>query len=167
MNAANLPMGPVEGDWWESIRFHLNEGFKSMTLDGRHSVNKLMCEAGDGDIGSLRLAIEPHGFVHATADHLFMFIAFPTGPHETVVIAKWLVHKDAVEGVDYKVDDLTHLWNQTNLQDRALAENNQVGVASIGFRPGPYSPEAEALVIRLVDWYCRKARSYVDEMQSR
>jgi Rieske 2Fe-2S family protein len=167
MNAANLPMGPVEGDWWESIRFHLNEGFKSMTLDGRHSVQKLMCEAGDGDIGSLRLAIEPHGFVHATADHLFMFIAFPTGPHETLVIAKWLVHADAVEGVDYTVDDLAHLWTQTNLQDRALAENNQAGVASVGFRPGPYSPEAEALVIRLVDWYCRKARSYVDEMQSR
>ncbi|MBV8915646.1 MAG: aromatic ring-hydroxylating dioxygenase subunit alpha, partial [Acetobacteraceae bacterium] len=65
---------------------------------------------------------------------------------------------DAVEGEDYTVEGLTELWNRTNLQDRALAENNQRGVRSVGFRPGPYSPEAETLVLRFVDWYCRTVR---------
>jgi Rieske 2Fe-2S family protein len=147
-----LPIGPVEGEWWQAVRFTLNEGFKSMTVDGNHSVRKLMCEVGDGDIGSLRWSVEPHGFAHATADQLFMFSAVPLAPRETVIVSKWLVHKDAVEGEDYTVDDL------------ALVENNQVGVDSLGYRPGPYSPEAEALAIRFVDWYCRKARSYLDEM---
>ena len=32
-----------------------------------------------------------------------------------------------MEGVDYKVDRLIHMWNETNLQDRDLAENNQRG----------------------------------------
>lgn len=158
-----LPIGPVEGDWWQAVRFTLNQGFKSMTMDGRHSVKRLMCEIGDGDIGSLRWSVEPHGFAHATADQLFMFSVMPVAPRETVIVSKWLVHKDAVEGVDYTVDDLAQLWTRTNLQDRALVENNQAGVDSPGYRPGPYSPEAEALALRFVDWYCAKAGAYLDE----
>ena len=161
MAKTGLPIGPVEGDWWQAIRFVLNEGCVSTTIDGRHSVTKLMCELGDGDVGSLRWAVEPNGFAHATADQLFMFTAMPVGPRETVIVAKWLVHEDAVEGVDYDLDDLTSLWTRTNLQDRELVENNQAGVNSPGFRPGPYSPEAEALAIRFTDWYCRTAEGYL------
>jgi len=162
MAAAGLPIGPVEGDWWQAIRFTLNQGCKSMTMDGRHAVKKLMCDFEGGDIGSLRWAVEPNGFAHATADQVFMFAAMPVDVHETVVVAKWLVHKDAVEGVDYVVDDLIELWTRTNLQDRDLVENNQAGVNSPGYQPGPFSPDAEALAIRFVDWYCRTARGYLD-----
>lgn len=165
MAAAGLPSGPVEGDWWQAVRFTLNENFQSMTLDGRHSVKKLMCGAGGGDIGSLRWSVEPHAFTHATADQLFMFSVVPVGPRETHIVSKWLVHKDAVEGVDYTIDDLTHLWTATNVQDRALVENNQIGVDSLGYRPGPYSPDAEALAIRFVDWYCDTAQAYLREQR--
>lgn len=167
MAAAGLPVGPVEGDWWQAVRFTLNAGFKSMTMDGRHSVKKLMVEAGDGDIGSLRWSLEPHAFAHATADQVFMFSVVPVSPRETHIVSKWLVHKDAVEGVDYHLDDLTHLWTATNIQDRALVENNQIGIDSLGFRPGPYSPEAEALAIRFVDWYCDTARAYLADAGER
>ena len=159
---AGLTVGPVEGDWWQAMRFILNDGFKSMTMDGDFAVRKLMCDLEGGDIGSLRWAVEPHGFAHATADQVLMFQAMPVGPSETIVTAKWLVHKDAVEGVDYDLDRLTDLWTRTNLQDRDLVENNQAGVNSPGYRPGPYSPEAEALAIRFVDWYCAAARDYLD-----
>jgi len=162
MAAAGLPLGPVEGEWWEAIRFPLNEGCESMTVGGRRVVDKLMCEVGDGDIGSLRWALEPHSFCHATADHLFMFSAFPVAPDETLVVAKWLVHKDAVEGVDYQLDELTALWNATNLQDRDLVENNQRGVNSRGYTPGPYSAEAETLLMNFVDWYCARSLDYID-----
>ena len=163
MAKLGLASGPVEGDWWQGVRFPLNDGCVSMTLDGRACVRKLMCPVGDGDIGSLRWAIEPHSFAHATADFLFMFSAIPSGPNETIVTGKWLVHKDAVEGVDYDLDHLTSLWTTTNLQDRDLAENNQRGVNSLGYQPGPYSPEAESLLIRFVDWYCAKALTFFDE----
>jgi Rieske 2Fe-2S family protein len=163
MAAIGLPIGPAEGDWWQAVRFTLNDGFKSMTLDGQPSVGKLMCEVGDGDIGSLRWSVEPHAFVHATADQMFMFSIVPVAPRETHVISKWLVREDAVEGVDYDFEHLTALWTRTNLQDRELVENNQAGVISPGFRPGPYSQEAEALTIRFVDWYCRTARAFLDE----
>lgn len=159
---AGLSVGPIEGDWWQAMRFILNQGFKSMTMDGDFGVKKLMCDIQDGDIGSLRWSIEPHGFAHATADQVLMFQTMPLAPRQSVVTAKWLVHKDAVEGVDYSLDHLTELWTRTNLQDRELVENNQVGVDSPGYRPGPYSPDAEALAIRFVDWYCAAARDYLD-----
>ncbi len=159
---AGLSVGPIEGDWWQAMRFILNQGFKSMTMDGDFGVKKLMCDILDGDIGSLRWSIEPHGFAHATADQVLMFQTMPLAPRQSVVTAKWLVHKDAVEGVDYSLDHLTELWTRTNLQDRELVENNQVGVDSPGYRPGPYCPDAEALAIRFVDWYCATARDYLD-----
>jgi Rieske 2Fe-2S family protein len=165
MAAAGLPIGPVEGDWWEAIRFPLNEGYVSMTMDGKPAVSKPMCDVAGGDIGSLRWAIEPHSFCHATSDHVFMFSALPVSATETHVVAKWLVHKDAVEGVDYDLDNLTKLWTATNLQDKELAENNQRGVNARGYTPGPYSQEAEALVINFVDWYCDQARAYIDAVQ--
>ena len=98
MAAVGFEVGPHEGDWWQAIRFPLNEGCRSMTMDGQTAVGKLMVEAGDGDIGSLRWSIEPHSFVHATADFLFMFSAMPLTPKETLIISKWLVHKDAGRG---------------------------------------------------------------------
>ena len=151
----------IEGEWWQVARFRLNDGNTSISMDGRPAVKKLMCEANGGNIGSMRWALDPHSFAHATADHVFMFSAIPVGPNETHVFSKWFVHKDAVEGVDYDVDALTELWTRTNLQDKALAENNQIGVNSRGYTPGPYSPDAEMLAQRFADWYCDKAHAYI------
>jgi Rieske 2Fe-2S family protein len=162
MAQVGLGVGPHEGDWWQAIRFPLNEGCRSMTIDGQTAVRRLMVEAGAGDIGSLRWSIEPHSFVHATADFLFMFSALPLTPGETLIVSKWLVHRDAQEGVDYDLAHLTELWNRTNLQDLALVENNQQGVESPGYRPGPYCADAEALTMRFTDWYCAKARAFLE-----
>ena len=161
MASRGLGIGPVEGAWWQASRFALNEGCTSMTMDGAPVVARTLGALGDGDVGSLRWAIEPHSFCHAVGDHVFMFSAMPTGPQETVVTSKWLVHKDAVEGVDYHPEKLTELWTRTNLQDRDLAENNQRGVNSRGYVPGPYSEQAETLVMRFTDWYCDRARSHI------
>ena len=97
-------------------------------------------------------------------EKLAMFSAMPTGPQESIVTAKWLVHKDAVEGRDYDLERLIALWNTTNFQDRDLVENNQRGLNSPGYQPGPYSPDAESLCMRFVDWYCASAQAYIDQV---
>lgn len=164
MAELNLPSAPVEADWWQAARFPLNEGMVSMTMDGKPAVSKLMCPVGDGDIGSLRWAIEPHSFCHSSGDFTFMFTCIPITPKETLVLGKWLVHKDAVEGVDYDLDNLVKLWDVTNMEDRDLCELNQRGVDSLGYRPGPYSEVAESLVLRFVNYYVSKALDYIDEV---
>ncbi|HEY0315768.1 MAG TPA: aromatic ring-hydroxylating dioxygenase subunit alpha [Sphingomonas sp.] len=161
MATHDLASEAIEGDWWQLARFTLNPDVMTLSMDGHHVVRKLMCDVNDGDVGSMRLAIDPHCFMHATADHVFLFSAMPVSATETHVTGKWYVRKDAVEGEDYDVDSLIALWTRTNLQDKELAENNQRGVNSPGYLPGPYSPDAEALALRFTDWYCDTARSYL------
>jgi glycine betaine catabolism A len=162
MDDLGLPHAAQEGHWWQIARFALNEGCVSISNDGQHLSKKRMYEPNGGDVGSLRFALDPHCFVHCTADGVFFFSALPAGPNETHVYSKWYVHKDAAEGTDYDIASLTDLWTKTNLEDKALAENNQLGVNSIGYTPGPYSQEAEMLAQRFTDYYCDKARSYID-----
>jgi Rieske 2Fe-2S family protein len=72
------------------------------------------------------------------------------------VRTKWLVHQDAVEGVDYDLDHLTSVWVATNAQDGELVGYTQAGVRSKAYRPGPYSRFTESLVDAFTTWYVRR-----------
>ena len=61
----------------------------------------------------------------------------------------------AVEGVDYKVEDIIALWDITNRQDFWLSELNQRGVESPAYEPGPYNLDMEDDVQHFVDAYLR------------
>lgn len=162
MDALGLPHEAKQGDWWQMSRFALNPGATTISMDGQHVVKKLLIEGNGGSAGSFRWAVDPHLFGHATSDHVFTCSFMPVSASETHAHSKWYVHKDAVEGVDYDLSALKELWIKTNVQDRDLAENNHRGVASLGYIPGPYSLEAETLALRFADWYCGKARAYID-----
>lgn len=152
MRALEIPVGPISGEWWHIGRYPLNDGVQSVSPTG-HTVVARELFHQDEPIGGLRWATEPNSFCHAFTDYAFSFTALPIGPEETCVVAKWLVHRDAHQDVDYSLEALTQVWTKTNLQDRNLAENNQRGVNGSGYRPGPYAKGAEDLVIRFNDWY--------------
>ena len=65
------------------------------------------------------------------------------------------MHKDAVEGRDYDLKRLTEVWIGTNDEDRRVVEDNQQGIDSPAYEPGPYSAVQESGVIQFTDWYCR------------
>jgi len=156
--AQGLPTGPFTHDGFEANRFPLRNGARSFTLDGKPAVKKLLGNVGDGDVGSLRFALDPNSFAHAVGDYAFLFWCWPKGPEETLVHMKWVVNKEAVEGVDYDLARLTQLWQTTNDQDLWLVENNQRGVNSLGFQPGPYSADSERTLIQFTDWYVTQTR---------
>jgi Rieske 2Fe-2S family protein len=97
----------------------------------------------------------PSTWNHVLGDHAVTFQVLPIGPMQTQVRTKWLVHKDAVEGKDYTIEDLTHVWLATNSQDQRVVEENQLGIRSPAYEPGPYAPTHEDGVTQFVDWYCR------------
>jgi Rieske 2Fe-2S family protein len=96
----------------------------------------------------------PSIWLHVLEDHACTFQVLPLGPQETQLTTKWLVHKDAVEGVDYDREELTRVWRATNDQDRRVVQDNQRGINSPAYEPGPYAPEDEAGVDQFADWYC-------------
>jgi Rieske 2Fe-2S family protein len=140
---------------------------ESISMDGKPAVQRRLLDTPEKEVGGLRWATEPNSFCQLSADYCFMFCAIPTGPEETLVVSKWLVHQDAVEGVDYDVQNLIETWTKTNLQDRALAENNQRGVNGLGYRPGPYSEEAEDFVINFQNWYREMVRAVAAQATGR
>jgi glycine betaine catabolism A len=161
--ARGLKTGSLIGPWYEIGRYPLAEGAVSYTMDGKAAVAKMLGRVGDGDVGDLWWAVQPNGFNHVVGDYGFFFQALPLGPGQTAVTGTWIVHEDAVEGVDYDLGRLIEVWSATNDQDRALSENNQRGVDSIAYVPGPYSQISEQLVMRFVDWYCAEAQAYIAE----
>ncbi|ART62804.1 aromatic ring-hydroxylating oxygenase subunit alpha [Kushneria marisflavi] len=134
-------------------RTPLLDNVVSMTMDGKPGCKKLMGRLTSPDMGSLRILHLPNSWNHFMGDHAVVFRVLPLGPQQTMVTTKWLVHKDAVEGEDYDVERLRHVWDATNDQDRQLAEENQRGINSKAYQPGPYSETYEFGVIDFVNWY--------------
>lgn len=127
----------------------------SYTMSGKAAVKKSLSDkvAGSTNIGAMLLFNYPSTWNHLMADHAISFRVLPISAEETLVTTKWLVHKDAVEGVDYDLDELTHVWIQTNDQDRKIVEENAVGIHSPAYQPCPYSVEHEGGVMQFLEWY--------------
>ncbi|QND49735.1 aromatic ring-hydroxylating dioxygenase subunit alpha [Rhizobium lusitanum] len=139
---------------FRAARMPLIQDAESYTMSGARAVQRpLSKDVLESHIGTLLLFHYPSTWNHVLADHAITFRVLPLGPEQTQVTTKWLVNKDAVEGVDYHIDELTHVWTETNDQDRRIVEENAFGIRSPAYQPGPYSPEDEGGVMQFVEWY--------------
>ena len=133
----------------------------SFAPDGAQVCKKLMGSLTDAKFGDLSLHFQPNSWFHFLSDHAVVFRALPVSPDKTIVRTTWLVHADAVEGVDYDVDSLTAVWRATNDQDRELVAGTQKGVTNPGYLPGPYSL-VEDDVEGFVNWYVTRVQDHLD-----
>lgn len=124
----------------------------SETEDGELGCARMMGSFSESDSGQTAIAFCPTGYVLANCDFAFMVVFRPLGPLSTEVDALWLVDGDAVEGEEYDVDRLMWVWDATLKQDKKITENNQRGVLSRGYQPGPYAL-SEARVNTFIQWY--------------
>ncbi len=134
---------------------------RSYTPSGQAAVDRALPGAASQDrIGALLLYHYPGTWNHVLGDHAVTFRVLPLSATETAVTTKWLVHRDAVEGVDYDLATLTDVWTKTNDQDRRIVEENARGILSPAYEPGPYSERDEGGVIQFVEWYgsCMRSR---------
>lgn len=138
---------------WRLARIPLLNNAESYTMSTKAAVAKRMGAMPFNDAGSLLFFHYPNTWNHFLGDHAIVFRILPISPTETEVTTKWLVHKDAVEGVDYDIPNLTEVWLNTNDEDRQVVEENQKGILSPAYEPGPYSTIQEEGVIQFVDWY--------------
>jgi Rieske 2Fe-2S family protein len=141
---------------FRTARVPLVDKAVSYTMTGRPAVGRPLSDSvTEPNIGSLLLFHYPSTWNHVLGDHAVSFQVLPIGPMQSQVRTKWLVHRDAVEGKDYTIEELTHVWLATNRQDQRVVEENQIGIRSPAYEPGPYAPDHEDGVAQFVDWYCR------------
>ena len=153
---------PDAGLWYSANRTPLVEGYVSESLDGRQ-VAPLMGDYTSAAVGTLRMRTVPNFWNHSSCDHSVSTRLLATGPQSTQIRVTWLVDQAAVEGRDYQLDDLLPFWQRTSEQDWELCERAQRGIASAGYRPGPYSDYKEYNVDRFVRWYLRRLAAGVNQ----
>jgi len=149
--------GCASGTGRESVavmRSALHDGIVSATHDGRPAA-RLMGAFSAPDGNSTYFDIGPISDFLAYPDHGVIYRFIPKTVDQTDMEVIWLVHQDAVEGVDYDVERLTWLWKTTSGEDKKIVELNQAGVNSRFFEPGPYSLQ-ETYAARFVDWYLQE-----------
>jgi glycine betaine catabolism A len=139
---------------FRTARMPLIEDAESYTMSGKPAVQRRISDdISINRIGTMLLFHYPTTWNHLLGDHAISFRVLPLSANETAVTTKWLVHKDAVEGVDYNLEELTHVWTETNDQDRRIVEENAFGIHSPAYEPGPYSALHEGGVMQFLEWY--------------
>lgn len=154
---ASMRAGAERAAVFAAMRTPINEGYISMTQDGR-PVAPLMGRFKEFDGGKTSVSVDYVGRMTAANDYAALFRFIPVSVDVTDFEIIWLVRNDAVEGKDYDVERLKWLWHVTTAQDKVLAENNQRGVESRAYVPGPYSL-LEDTVNRFVQWYLEQVDS--------
>jgi phenylpropionate dioxygenase-like ring-hydroxylating dioxygenase large terminal subunit len=141
-----------QGEHWHLCgRYPIREGFVTQSQDGQ-PLAPLMGDISAHDGGVTTLSVYPLHYTTASSDVATLFRFTPIASQLTDVELTTLVHEDAVEGRDYDLEKLTWLWRVTTDQDKTIVENNQAGVNSRFYQPGPYS-EMEPDVKRFIEWY--------------
>ncbi|MDZ5456206.1 aromatic ring-hydroxylating oxygenase subunit alpha [Azohydromonas lata] len=143
-------------------RLPMDRAGESQTMNTEVACKKLLSDQfTEKSLGGLSFWTQPNSWHHFMSDHVVSFSVIPLSAGRTMVRTTWCVHKDAVEGVDYDVANLTAVWNATNDQDRRLVEFSHAGAASKAYEPGPYSPFTESLVEAFCTWYVDRMRAGV------
>jgi Rieske 2Fe-2S family protein len=122
--------------------------------DGR-PVAPLMGDFSDYDGGFTYVEVGPSSFYLAYPDHGVMYLFIPRGVEKTDMEIVWLVKDDAKEGEDYQLERLTWMWHVTSLADKLIIDQNQQGVNSRYYRPGPYGP-MEYQARDFTEWYLQQ-----------
>jgi len=136
------------------VRLPIRDGFLTQSRDGR-PVAPLMGSFREYDGGYTGGRLYPANYFVACCDHAVIPRFTPLAPLRTEVEMIWLVREDAVEGKDYDVEKLTWLWKVTTDQDKKIVDNNQAGVNSMAYRPGPYSNTEQGLT-QFTVWYLKQ-----------
>jgi Rieske 2Fe-2S family protein len=149
--AVNFP----NGEWFRAARMPLRDGYVTESLDGK-PVAPLMGDLQARGSGSLRVITLPNAWFHADSDYASSTQLIPLGPALTRARIMWFVDEAARPGVDYDPERVVALWKITCEQDWQLCENNQAGIQSTRYQPGPFSPLTEAGVETFGQWYLRQ-----------
>jgi len=143
--------GPTRDSWW-SYEGALNPGFVTGSLDGKPVApllpnrKKWSHQAHDMSYGFST------AYWQAYDDYV---VAARFTPRDEKLIdceIFWLVHPDAVEGKDFKADNLKALWDTTFREDNWLCENQHLGITSGSYSPGQYFG-CEVKVADIAKWY--------------
>ncbi|KJJ95752.1 hypothetical protein UB44_22145 [Burkholderiaceae bacterium 26] len=157
--AAMFSDGPDSPYFQSAGRLPIGKDNVTESLDGK-AVAPLIIPEDQHDGAQTGCVFNPVSVLLANSDHAIGFRFNPRGPLATDVEVFWLVAKSAREGVDYDPERIKAVWQVTLLEDKTITENNQKGIQSQSYRPGPYSAQ-ESKIAEFGAWYQHLVRPVV------
>jgi len=112
-------------------RYALFDGYVTGSKNGK-PIAPLIGDIKKFNAGASDFNIGPVSFFLAYCDHV--------------------VGYDAIEGKDYDLKNLTWLWDVTTKADERIVTNNQKGINSRKYLPGPFTKK-ESSEKRFIRWY--------------
>ena len=142
------------GDCFNGGPMMLRDGIATMSMSGKSALPTIPgltheeCRLVHYYVVYPNLLLSPH------PDYVLTHTAWPVSPERTHIVCEWLVTKEAI-AKNADASDVVEFWDMTNRQDWSLCERAQAGVASRGFRQGPYQP-TEDCVHTFDRWYANQ-----------
>ena len=131
----------------------MSDGKLSETKSGKPA-SILMGDFTEFDGGYTTIGPSPFNSLIMSNDFATTFTFIPKDPLNTDVEIMWLVNENAIEGIDYDLDNLIWMWHETTIADKRIIEDNQKGVLSNKYEPGPLS-KMEIGLEKLKNWYLK------------
>jgi Rieske 2Fe-2S family protein len=124
----------------------LRDGMKTLSLDGQTRRQPLPGLSESERRCIYYYALLPNLLLNLHPDYMLTFQIWPLAVDRTDVVCEWHFHPDAIAAADFDASDAVEFWDLTNRQDWELSERAHEGIATLGYRPGPYSNREELLV---------------------
>ncbi len=157
------PVGWSDGDTGDPRQPHsvwrqpIREGFVTLSEDGQ-PVAPLLGTLEHWDGGETAFTLGPLSYAYLCADHLTMFRFTPVTPDFSEVLVTWHVRADADMDRDVDLKRLIWMWDVTTVEDTKIIIDNQKGVNSSRYAPGPYAV-LEDYSASFTDWYLDRIAS--------
>jgi Rieske 2Fe-2S family protein len=140
-----------EGFWvggWQDLMPHA----VTMSLTGESPTVPLRGLRGVARRRIDYLGVLPNLLLSLHPDYVMTHRIDPLTPGRTAVECQWLFAPEAIEQVGFDPSFAVDFWDLTNRQDWSACEGVQRGIASRGYRPGPFSTDEDAVAqfVRLV-----------------
>jgi Rieske 2Fe-2S family protein len=136
----------------------LRDGVHTMSNSGRTTLPLIPGLSHDDARYVHYYVIYPNLLLSPHPDYVMTHILSPLAPDRTRVVCEFLFVREAVQSPDFDPSDVVDFWDLTNRQDWKLCERTQAGVASRGYRQGPYHPNEDC--VHIFDrWYAERLAS--------
>jgi glycine betaine catabolism A len=135
---------PAEGTWvggWMDLR----DGMQTMSLDGSSGGVPLRGLNEQGLRTVIYLNIFPNILLSLHPDYVMTHRLVPLAVDRTLIECYWAFAPEALEQPGFDPGYAVEFWDITNQQDWRACESVQRGLRSEHARPGPLSPDEDAV----------------------
>ncbi len=138
----------------------MRDGIETMSMSGKTTLPNIPGLTHDDRRYVHYYVVYPNMLLSPHPDYVLVHTAWPIAPDRTHIVCEWLFTEAAVRQKDFDPRDVVEFWDVTNRQDWALCERAQIGIASRGFRQGPYQP-TEDCVHTFDRWYADRLAALI------